>query len=269
MISSLSDLTVKVCRLCEQTGEFLREESRKFTLQDIREKSPANLVSYVDEQAEQKLIEGLIHILPGSGFIAEESPLPQIAEHTWIIDPLDGTTNYLHGIPMYAISVGLKREEKMILGVILEVVGREMFYTWEGANSYLNGHTIRVSETGSMAACLFATGFPYYNFSRMDNYMKFLRFLMEHSRGVRRLGSAAIDLAYVACGRMDGFYEYGLQPWDVAAGSLLVANAGGCVSDFSGGREYLFGKEMISTNSNIYPSFMEALQSAFASDTPS
>lgn len=252
----LEKLTFSVCRLCEETGNFLRQEAGRFTQADIREKSHANFVTYVDEQAERQLVEGLSKLLPGSGFIAEESPELLRGELTWIIDPLDGTTNYIHGIPVYSISIALRHQEKFILGVIYEAGQHELFYTWEGAPAFRNGEIVTVSGTTSLDDSLFATGFPYYDYSRLDEYLGFFRFLMQHTRGVRRLGSAAADLAYVACGRLDGFYEYGLRPWDVAAGALLVKNAGGTICDFIGGDNFLFGKEIIATNGHVHHSFM-------------
>jgi myo-inositol-1(or 4)-monophosphatase len=183
---------------------------------------------------------------------------------TWIIDPLDGTTNYIHGIPVYCISVALQKDNEILLGVIYEVGQREMYSTWQGSPSRLNGTLINVSGTTNLNDSLFATGFPYYDYSRLDEYLSFFRFLMQHTRGIRRLGSAAADLAYVACGRIDGFYEYGLNPWDVAAGSLLVRNAGGSVCDFTGGEHFLFGKEIIATNGLVHQSFLNHFKVSFA-----
>lgn len=261
----LEKLTLSVCRLSEETGSFLRQETSRFTQSDIREKSHANFVTYVDEQAEQRLVDGLSKLLPGSGFIAEESPELLAGELTWIIDPLDGTTNYIHGIPVYSISIALRKNEEIILGVVYEAGQRELFYTWRDAPARLNGAVIRVSQTTSLNASLFATGFPYYDYSRLDEYIGFFRFLMQHTRGIRRLGSAAADLAYVACGRLDGFYEYGLSPWDVAAGSLLVTNAGGKVCDFSNREDFLFGKEIIATNGLVHQSFLKHFSDFFKS----
>ena len=260
---NLETLTQSVCQLCEETGDFILEESQQFQQADIREKGHSNFVTYVDEQAEKRLIEGLSIVLSGSGFIAEESPDLEPAEFTWIIDPLDGTTNFIHGIPLFSISIALQKENELLSGVVYEVGQREMFYTWKGAPSYLNGEKIRVSDTPMIMDSLFATGFPYYDYSRLDEYLDFFKFLMQHSRGIRRLGSAAADLAYVACGRFDGFYEYGLSPWDVAAGALLVKNAGGSVCDFNGGENYLFGKEIITTNDHIFEQFMNHFQEYF------
>ncbi|TSA24221.1 MAG: inositol monophosphatase [Bacteroidetes bacterium] len=259
----LERLTFSVCRLCEETGAFLRQEAKRFKQSDIREKSHANLVTYVDEQAEQRLMEGLTKLIPDSGFIAEESPERLQGEFTWIIDPLDGTTNYVHGLPVYSISVGLRKGDEVVLGVVYEAGQRELFYTWQGAPSRLNGEVIRVSGTSILGESLFATGFPYYDYSRLDEYLNFFRFLMQHTRGIRRLGSAAADLAYVACGRLDGFYEYGLRPWDVAAGSLLVTNAGGKICDFHEGENWLFGQEIVATNGLVHRSFHDHFNTYF------
>lgn len=259
----LEKLTLSVCRICEETGGFLMKEARRFIQEDVREKSHANFVTYVDEQSERQLIEGLVDLLPGSGFIAEESPDLQAGELTWIIDPLDGTTNFIHNIPVYSISIALRENEKIILGVVYEVGQREMYWTWRDAPSRMNGKVITVSAAETLNDSLFATGFPYFDYSRLDEYLGFFRFLMQHTRGIRRLGSAAADLAYVACGRLDGFYEYGLSPWDVAAGSLLVKNAGGVVCDFSGAENFLFGKEIIATNGKVHQRFLEHFSEFF------
>jgi len=259
----LEKITRSVCKLCEDTGRFIASQSGKLSHSDIREKGVSNYVTYVDEQAEQQLLEGLSKLIPGCGFIAEESPDLDSAEATWIIDPLDGTTNFIHGILPVSISVALREGDELISGVVYETGQKEMFYTWKGNPSYLNNKQIRVSTTTNMGNSLFATGFPYYDYSRMEEYLGFLQFLMENSRGIRRLGSAAADLAYVACGRFEGFYEYGLSPWDVAAGSLLVRNAGGVVTDFRFGEDFLFGKEIIASGKTIYPDFRKHFSNYF------
>ncbi len=259
----LEKLTEKVCGLALRTGGFIRSEVSKIRAGDIELKSANNFVTYVDKSSEQQIIEGLSKILPGTGFIAEESPRLESRSLNWIIDPLDGTTNFIHGVPMYCISIALAEENDLKLGVVLEVNSGECFSAWEGSPSLLNGREIRVSPTPRIADSLFATGFPYYDFTRLGNYMEVFTHLMKNSHGVRRLGSAAADLAYVACGRYDGFYEYGLSPWDVAAGSLIVKNAGGRVADFSGGPDFLFGKEIIATNAFVFKEFLGILEKYF------
>lgn len=259
----LQNITNQVRDLAMKAGKFIQDEVSKLKLSDIETKSSNNFVTYVDKKSEEMIVEKLSSIIPNSGFIAEENPQLHPSEFTWIIDPLDGTTNFIHGVPLYSISIGLMNENEMILGVIYEVNLNEMFYTWKNASSYLNGHTIKVSPTRNLAGSLFATGFPYYDYGRLEPYLNFFKFMMKNSHGIRRLGSAAADLAYVACGRYDGFYEYGLSPWDVAAGSLIVKNAGGTVTDFNGKNDFIFGKEIIATNSKVYPEFLEAFKKNF------
>ncbi len=170
----------------------------------------------------------------------------------WIIDPLDGTTNFVHGIPCYCISVALADGLDVLVGVVLEVTRDECFSAWKGGGAWLNGKTIGVSTRKTLSESLLATGFPYDDFGREAEYMELLKALMHTSRGIRRLGSAAADLAYVACGRFEAFYEYGLNPWDVAAGGLLVTEAGGNTTDFRNGGSWLFGEEIVASNGSIH-----------------
>ena len=252
----LKKITSQVCELSLQTADFLLGEVDRLRKSDIEVKSVHNFVTYVDKTSEARLMEGLTKIFPGTGFIAEESPELEIRHMNWVIDPLDGTTNFIHAVPVYSISIALMDGNEVILGVIVEINRKECFYTWKGAPSYLNGKEIRVSETEKLTDSLFATGFPYYDYGRLEPYMNCFRFMIKNSHGVRRLGSAAADLSYVACGRFDGFYEYGLSPWDVAAGAILVKNAGGRVSDFRNGENYIFGKEIITTNDKVFEEFL-------------
>jgi myo-inositol-1(or 4)-monophosphatase len=231
---------------CLETGAFIREEQHKIKASNVEVKGLNDFVSYVDKTAEAMLVERLDKLIWDAGYIAEEGTRSeQVKEYTWIIDPLDGTTNYLHGLPPHAISIALQHEDKLVMGVVYEIVSGEMFYAWKEGGAYLNGNKIHVSNKTCLKESLIATGFPYNNFSKMDSYMKLFEELMQGTHGIRRLGSAAIDLAYVAAGRMDAFYEYGLKSWDVAAGSFIVTEAGGTVNDFSGGNNWLFGQEMV------------------------
>jgi myo-inositol-1(or 4)-monophosphatase len=259
----LKKITEQVCDLSIQTADFIHKEVDKLRASDIQTKGIHNFVTYVDKFSEDRLVNGLLEILPGTGFIAEENPELEMKEMNWVIDPLDGTTNFIHGVPVYSISIALMEKKEVILGVILEINQNECFYTWKESPSFLNGEQIHVSETARLTDSLLATGFPYYDYSRLDSYMNFFRFLMKHSHGIRRLGSAAADLAYVACGRFEGFYEYGLSPWDVAAGTILVRNAGGKVTDFNSGGNYIFGKEIVATNSRIFEEFMTVFKQQF------
>lgn len=263
---NLQQLCSDACTLIKQTGSFIREERKVFTSSAIEMKGHNDMVSYVDKTAERQLVEGLGKLLPESGFITEEKTIDKTGRiYNWIIDPLDGTTNFIHGIPCYCISVALMKDKEIILGIVYEINLDECFYAWMNGGAWLNGKSIHVSQVGKLKDSLMATGFPYSNYKYMKQYMQVFDYCMYHSHGLRRLGSAAVDMAYVACGRFEGFYEYGLNPWDVAAGAILVQEAGGRVSDFTGGNNYIFGKEIITTNSLMYAEFFETVRKAFAS----
>ncbi len=248
----LHQLTEQVAVLCREVAVFISTEALRFTEASVESKSLNNLVSYVDKGAEQRLVDGLAKLLPEAGFIAEEGTGSRRQGFNWIIDPLDGTTNFVHGVPCYCVSIGLHDGERMLVGVVHEVTRNECFTAWKGGGAFLNGKPIRVSTRASLIESLLATGFPYDDFGREAQYMDLLRSLMRNSRGIRRLGSAAADLAYVACGRFEAFYEYGLNPWDVAAGALLVEEAGGQVTDFRGSGEWLFGEEIVASDGAIH-----------------
>jgi len=252
---NLQAIEKSVIAICEEVSAFIRKEGASFDLSNIEEKDGFNnLVSYVDKEAERRLVEVLHKILPEAGFITEEGTVEQSThnEFNWIIDPLDGTTNFLHGLPIFAISIGLTQGKKTILGVVYHVMRQECFHAIEGGSAYCNDKVIRVSPIPALSGSLLATGFPYYHFEKQDVYLDIIKQFLEKSHGIRRLGSAAIDLAYVACGRLEGFFEYNLNAWDVAAGAFIVQQAGGKVTDFSGGDTFLFGRELCAANSNMH-----------------
>lgn len=254
-----------ICRETRKTaievGAFIKEQQNKISADVIENKGTHDFVTFVDKTAEAKIIESLKALIPDAGFIAEEGTETFIGQtYNWIIDPLDGTTNYIHGFSPFAVSIALKREDKIVLGVVYEISLNECFYSWEGASAYLNNKTISVSNAPTLESSLVGTGFPYCNFEHLNNYMNLLKYLCLNSQGVRRPGSAATDLAYLACGRFDAFYEYGLQAWDVAAGAFLVQQAGGHVSDFSGKNNYIFGQEIIASNSLNFVEFKACIQ---------
>jgi myo-inositol-1(or 4)-monophosphatase len=264
MSINLQSLCIEVCRLSKQVGAFIKNERQQFSVNKIEVKGKNDFVSYVDKTSEIKIIEGLSTLLPDSGFIAEEGTSTKKGEiYNWIIDPLDGTTNFIHGIPCYSISIALMQNQELVLGVIYEINLDECFYAWQGSKAYLNGQEINVSKIPTLADSLLATGFPYYDYSKMDEYMEVFKYFMKNTHGLRRLGSAATDLAYVACGRFDGFYEYCLQPWDVAAGAFIVQQAGGKITDFNGGENYVFGKEIVAGNSTFFPEFLNIIKTHF------
>ncbi|MCA6408328.1 MAG: inositol monophosphatase, partial [Cytophagales bacterium] len=211
-------------------------------------------------EAELRLVKRLTEIIPGAGFIAEEGTDSEgTNEYKWIIDPLDGTTNFLHGLPIFAISIGLTRKEQTILGVVYEVSHKECFHAVEGGKAYCNEKEIHVSRVQSLNESLLATGFPYYHTEKKENYLEIIRIFLEQTHGIRRLGSAAIDLAYVACGRMEGFFEYNLKPWDVAGGAFILQQAGGKVTDFSGGNNFLFGGELCAAG-GVHEEMLKVIQ---------
>ncbi len=264
----LEDICIKVVELSQHIGEYLMEEKDKLSSEDVEIKGKHNYVTYVDKTAERRIVKGLSKFLPEAGFITEEGTTTRLEdEFNWIIDPLDGTTNFIHGLSPFCISIALKKEDNIVLGVIYDPTLKEAFYAWEGSAAFLNNQAISVSNTHKLDNALLATGFPYSNYDFMDNYMNLFKWCMENTRGVRRLGSAAIDLAYVACGRMDGFFEYGLSPWDVAAGSFIVQQAGGKVSDFTNGNNYIFGKEIIAFNPHLIEEFQNAVDQNYKKQT--
>ena len=260
----LQELTNQVCSIAKKVGEFIKDECAKINVGHIETKSQNSLVTYVDKTAEKKIVDFLSELIPASGFIAEEGTSDKKGvEYNWIIDPLDGTTNFIHGIPTYCVSIGLLNGDQLVSGVVYEPNRDEMFYAWKDGGAYLNGESISVSAIEKLSDSLLATGFPYYDYKRLEAYMDILKWLMHNSRGVRRIGSAAIDLAYVACGRFEAFYEYSLNPWDVAAGALIVNEAGGSVTDFQGGENYLFGREIIASNKHMEAELLDKIKGSF------
>lgn len=247
-----------------RVGEFIRREKGKVTSGQIETKSLNSLVSYVDKTAEEHLVEGLKKLLPEAVFLTEEETVEnQKGDLQWIIDPLDGTTNFLHSLPIFSISVALQQNGTTVMGVVYEINMDECFYAWKDGGAFLNGRPIKVSSSPTLADSLVATGFPYYDYDRVEGYMKMLTEMMKKTRGIRRLGSAAVDLVYVACGRFDAFFEYSLNAWDVAAGAFIVKEAGGAVCDFSGGGNYLFGREIVATSAAVEKEFMGYVKEAF------
>jgi len=258
---NLENLSAEVKSLAIDTGSFILNERKRFSSEDIQSKGVHNYVTYVDTTSEEKLVTGLKILLPEAGFIAEEGTTVTKGERfNWIVDPLDGTTNFIHGLPPYAISIALADKDEIILGVVYEITFNECFYAWKGSPAFMNGREIHVSKTDKVSKSLIATGFPYTNFERIEPFMQSMRFFMKNSHGVRRLGSAATDMVYVACGRFEAFYEYGLSPWDVAAAALIIRQAGGKVCDFSGGDNWLFGKEIVTSNNEIYDEIREIIR---------
>lgn len=241
-----------------ETGAFILKESKEYDSSRTETKGLNDFVSYVDKGSERMLVERLINILPEAGFKTEEGTIKKTGlKYCWVIDPLDGTTNFLHGLSPFAISIALMEHEEVVAGVVYEVCADELFSAWKNGGAWLNGKQIHVSGASKLSDSLIATGFPYYDFSRVDQYMNCLTYFFKHTHGIRRLGSAATDLAYIACGRFEVFYEYGLHPWDIAAGIIILREAGGKISDFAGNEQNLNGDEIIASNNLVYHEVLE------------
>jgi myo-inositol-1(or 4)-monophosphatase len=259
-MTDLKSLCTEIETAARTAAEFIIKESEVFDINDTESKGLNNFVTYVDKGSEKMLIEKLAPLIPEAGFIAEEgTSVKKGLKYNWIIDPLDGTTNFLHNVRPYAISIGLMEDNEVIAGVVHEVGGNETFTAWKNGGAWLNEKRIHVSGTPKLSGSLAATGFPYNLFDRLTPYMNLLTYLVKNTHGVRRLGSASIDLAYVACGRFDLFFEYDLKIWDIAAGMLLVREAGGKFSDFSGNITGLSGDETLASNALIYYEILEII----------
>jgi myo-inositol-1(or 4)-monophosphatase len=258
-------LTPALEELCRNVGAFQMQHLRGVKMEAISDKGLNQLVSFVDVESEKMLVEGLRKINPDADFITEEGTQAEAGEciSYWIIDPLDGTTNYLHGLQVFSISVALMQENSLMAGIVHCPAMGETFTAEKDKGAFLNGVPISVSGTDNLKQSLIATGFPYYQFQHTEAYLKLLGNLMRDTQGLRRMGSAAIDLAYTACGRFDGFYELGLSSWDVAAGALIVQEAGGLVSDFSEGTDYLFGKTIVAGNPQIKEQLLQCISASF------
>ena len=243
----------------KESGEILRGSFQKE--KDIEFKDTVSLVTEVDKNSEKKIIEIIKDNYPDHGILAEESiPEEGDSEFKWIIDPLDGTTNYVHFFPQACISIALEKEGIVIMGGVYDPFHEELFFAEMNKGAYLNEKRINVSKTESLAHALLLTGFPYDRQKMASFYLKFYKKFLERVQDIRRLGSASLDLCYIACGRLDGFWEFKLNPWDVAAGKLIVEEAGGKLSDFRGEKYSIYGQETIATNGLIHDEMLEIMK---------
>ena len=255
--AQLSQLLDQTRKIAEGVGAFIEKERLHFSMDRVEHKGFNDLVSYVDKEAEKQLVSQLQAIFPEAGFITEEGTNTTRGEvYNWVIDPLDGTTNFIHGLPVFAVSIGFMEQDEVVLGVVYEVNRKESFYAYKGGGAFCNGVPLKVSGAPTLSASLISTGFPYYQFDLIDRYLNIMKSLMQKTHGLRRLGSAAVDLCYVAAGRSEGYFEYNLNSYDVAAGIILVQEAGGKVTDFEGGKDYIFGRHVVATNHSIHEELM-------------
>lgn len=222
-------------------------------------KSHNDFVSEVDQRAEQEIIHTIRKAHPEHGILAEESGEHDGDEYTWVIDPLDGTTNFLHGFPQFSVSIALRRKGRFEVAVVYDPLRPELFTAVRGGGAQLEGRRIRVSRARGIEGSLLGTGFPFKDTTHLDAYLGMFKALLPQAAGIRRPGSAALDLAYVAAGRLDGFWEIGLKPWDMAAGILLIQEAGGIVGDFRGGQRYYETGNLVTGNSKLYSAMLQAI----------
>jgi len=260
---TLSAILTQAIEVVREASGFILGQVDQFSSDDIEVKELNSLVSYVDKEAEQILVKGLSKIINGAGFVTEEDTKDREGEeYTWVIDPLDGTTNFLNRIPHFAVSVGLRRGDQVVLGIVREVTSGEEWTAIQGEGAHLNGQPIKVSSK-PFANVTIATGFPYANDGDYDAKFEIIKRWLTHTYGLRRMGSAALDLCYVATGRFGAYHEDSLNPWDVAAGVLIVIEAGGLVSDYEGGDTHLNGKQIIASAPQFYDQVLEVIQSNY------
>lgn len=247
-------------RAARNAGDLIQRSSENIGQLTISKKSKNDFVSEVDRMAEQEIINVIKSFYPDHSILAEESGKIEGNEYTWIIDPLDGTTNFLHGYPQYAVSIALKNKNKIEVGVVYDPLRDELFTAEKGGGAMLNNRRIRVSKQTDLSSALIGTGFPFKYPQHLDAYLSMFKTLTPTTAGIRRAGSAALDLAYLSAGRLDGFWEIGLKEWDMAAGILLVQEAGGVATDFSFNDQYLKSGNLISGNHKMHQALYQAIE---------
>ena len=251
-------LTIAV-KAARRAGSLINRASLDLDLITVKHKSENDFVSEVDQAAEQSIIETLLGAYPNHAILAEESGEQGDSEYQWIIDPLDGTTNFLHGFPQYAVSIALLHKQALTHAVVYDPTRNDLFTASKGQGAFLNDRRLRVSKRTKLKDSLIGTGFPFRDFSYLDTYLAMFRDAVQKTSGVRRPGSAALDLAYVAAGRLDGFFEIALKPWDIAAGALLIQEAGGLVGDFVGNENFLARGNVVAGNPKIFVQLLQML----------
>ncbi len=260
-MNDLKSLTESVCRIAREAGHFLKEERKIFRREAVEVKHAHDYVSYVDKESEKRVIAALRELLPEAGFIAEEgSAVYKNESYCWVVDPLDGTTNYIHDIAPYCVSIALRSKQELLLGVVYEPTRDECFYAWQGGGAYVNGERIHVSPVSSIEDALVVTELPYNTrqYARTGEHL--IHQLYGKVVGIRMNGSAALALCYVAAGRFDAWLEAFIGKWDFSAAALMVLEAGGKVTDFYGSDHFLEGHHIIATNGPLHPVFLNLVK---------
>ena len=245
-------------------GQVIVDNVGRVSKKDISAKKASDFVTRVDRESEKIIIKTIKRSFPDHFFLAEESyKEADTEEFRWIIDPLDGTTNYIHQYPVFSISIALEYKRKTILGVVYDPLRKELFTAERGRGAFLNKHPIKISPSNSLKNSLITTGFPFRAKNHIDVYLKLFKSVFNKVGDLRRAGSAALDLAYLACGRCDGFFEIGLSPWDIAAGNILIKEAGGVITDFSGGADYLSTGNVVAGTPAVHEKLLIEIKSIF------
>ena len=262
MSQSLHPMLNIAIKAARAAGAIINRASLDLDVLKVGSKGPNDFVSEVDQAAEQAIIEVLLEAYPGHGILAEESGRQHGAKHSdfvWIIDPLDGTTNFLHGFPVYAVSIALAHRGQVQQAVVYDPTRNDLFYASRGRGAFLNDKRLRVSKRTRIGDALIGTGFPFRKGDNFKRYVKMFEEVMQSCAGLRRPGAAALDLCYVAAGYYDGFFETGLNPWDVAAGSLIITEAGGLIGNFTGEADYLYQREVVAGTPKVYGQLVQIL----------
>ena len=262
MAQALHPMLNTAVKAARAAGALINRASMDLDLLKVNTKAPNDFVTEVDQAAERVIIDTLLAAYPGHGILAEESGSARGAkdsEYVWIIDPLDGTTNFIHGLPVYAVSIALSHRGQVQQAVVYDPTRNDLFYASKGRGAFLNDKRLRVSKRLRLAESLIGTGFPFRKGDNFKRYVQMFENVMQHCAGLRRPGAAALDLCYVAAGYYDGFFETGLSPWDIAAGSLMITEAGGLVGNFTGEADYLFRREIVAGNPKVYAQLVNIL----------
>lgn len=261
--SSIHPMLNMAIKAARAAGSIINRAALDVAAVRVSQKLSNDFVTEVDHASEEAIIDTLLTAYPDHGIRAEESGTTRgnaDSDHVWIIDPLDGTTNFVHGFPQYAVSIALKHRGQIMQAVVYDPTRNELFTATRGRGAFMNDRRIRVSRRTKLAEALIGTGFPFRQLQHLDEYVRMFKLITEQTAGIRRPGAAALDLAYVAMGRLDGFWEFGLSAWDVAAGSLLIQESGGMIADFAGGTDYLTSGNIVAGNPKVHAELLALVQ---------